>query len=75
MMAAMLMLTDTLAVVRSQSEDLIRAEVRGQEARKSLERACYEAVTLLGCTVDEVSAASGLRPSEIRRIIAQPPTA
>ena len=62
----------TLAVVRGQSEALIRAEVRGMEAREQLERACYEAVTKLGCTVDEVSEASGLTPAEIRRILAQP---
>ena len=61
----------TLAVVRDQSEALIRAEVRGMEAREQLERACFEAVRLLGCSVDEVSEASGLTPAEIRRILAQ----
>jgi hypothetical protein len=62
---------DTLIVVRSQSNALIRAEIRGLEARESLERACYEAMTLLGCTVDEVSEASGLTPAELRRISAE----
>jgi len=62
--------TLTLAVVRDQSEALIRAEVRGIEAREQLERACYEAITLLGCSVDEVSEASGLTPTHIRRILA-----
>jgi hypothetical protein len=72
MMAVMLMHTDTLTILRRQSEELIRAEVRGMEAREQLERACFEAVTKLGCSVDEVSAASGLLPAEIRRIIATP---
>jgi len=61
---------DTLTVVRSQSESLIRAEVRGLEARERLEQACYEAMTILGCTIDEVSEASGLTPAELRRIVA-----
>lgn len=64
------MTLDTLIVVRSQSDALIRAEVRGLKARADLERACYEAITRLGCTVDEVSEASGLTPRELRRIIA-----
>lgn len=68
--AAMLM-TDTLTVVRSQSDALIRAEVRGMQAREQLERACYEAMTLLGCSIDEVSDASGLTPAELRRIVAE----
>ena len=65
------MTADTLTVVRSQSDALIRAEVRGMQAREQLERACYEAITLLGCTVDEVSEASGLRPAELNRIVAE----
>jgi hypothetical protein len=65
----MLYMDDTLAVVRSQSEALIRAEVRGEEARKLLERACYEAVTKLGCTAAEVAIASGLPEREIQRIV------
>jgi hypothetical protein len=72
-MTTMLMHTDdTLIVVRDQSDALIRAEVRGMEARAQLERACREAVTLLGCSVDEVSAASGLTPAEIHRIVSKP---
>lgn len=72
-MTTMLMHTDdTLIVVRDQSDALIRAEVRGMQARAQLERACREAVTRLGCSVDEVSAASGLTPAEIHRIVARP---
>jgi hypothetical protein len=63
--------TDTLTVVRSQSDALIRDEVRAMQARAQLEQACYEAITKLGCTVDEVSEASGLTPGELRRIVAK----
>jgi len=66
-----MMTPDSLIVVRSQSDALIRAEVRGLKARASLERACFEAITLLGCTIDEVSEASGLTPDELRRIMAE----
>lgn len=66
-----MLMTDSLTVVRSQSDALIRAEVRGMQARDQLERACYEAITLLRCTVDEVSEASGLTPTELRRICAE----
>jgi DNA-directed RNA polymerase specialized sigma24 family protein len=66
-----MMMNDTLTVVRSQSDALIRDEVRALKARAQLERACYEAVKLLGCTVDEVSDASGLTPAEVRRIVAE----
>lgn len=63
--------TDTLTIVRSQTDALIRAEVRGMQARDSLERACYEAITKLGCTIDEVSDASGLTCDQLRRIVAE----
>lgn len=66
-----MLMTDTLTVVRSQSDALIRAEMRGLQARAQLERACYEAITVLRCTVDEVSEASGLTPDELRRIVAK----
>jgi hypothetical protein len=69
MLSAMTM-TDTLNIVRSQSNALIRAEIRGLQARDRLEQACYEAITRLGCTVDEVSEASGLTCEELRRIVA-----
>lgn len=66
-----MLLTDTLIVVRSQSDALIRAEMRGLQARDSLERACFEAIVNLACTLDEVSDASGLTPVELRRIVAE----
>jgi hypothetical protein len=68
-----MLMTDSLIVVRSQSAALIRAEVRGMQVRAALERACYEAITKLGCTIDEVSEASGLTPAELRRVMADPP--
>lgn len=70
LLTAMLM-TDTLTVVRSQSDALIRDEVRAMKARAQLEQACYEAITVLRCTVDEVSEASGLTPTELHRICAE----
>jgi len=66
-----MLIADTLTVVRSQSDALIRDEVRAMQARTSLERACYEAITMLGCTLDEVSEASGLTPAELRRVMAE----
>lgn len=63
--------TDTLIVVRSQSDALIRDEVRALRTRSQLEQACYEAITVLGCSVDEVSEASGLTPDELRRVMAE----
>lgn len=63
--------TDTLTVVRSQSDALIRDEVRAMQARAQLEQACYEAITVLHCSVDEVSEASGLTPAELRRVCAE----
>jgi hypothetical protein len=62
-------LVDTLTIVRSQSDALIRAEVRGMKAREQLERACYEAITKLGCSIDEVSEASGLTPAALRDVL------
>jgi hypothetical protein len=62
---------DTLTVVRSQSAALIRAEVRSAGQRARLERACSEAITRLGCGIDDVSEASGLTTDEIRRVIDQ----
>lgn len=70
-LVAAMLTTDTLTIVRSQTDALIRAEVRGMQARDSLERACYEAITKLGCTIDEVSEASGLTPDQLRRIVAE----
>lgn len=66
-----MMIADTLTIVRDQNSALIRAEVRGMQAREQLERACYEAITKLGCTIDEVSEASGLTPDQLRRIVAE----
>lgn len=64
---------DTLIVVRSESDALIRSEVRAAAQRERLERAVRDAVTKLRYSVDEVSEASGLTPDEIHRILVDAP--
>jgi len=59
---------DTLTVVRSEASALIRDEVRTGNQRARLERAVWESVNKLGCSIDEVSEASGLTPAEVRKI-------
>lgn len=59
---------DTLIVVRDQASALIRAEVRAGDQRAQLERAVHDAVNRLGKSIDDVSAASGLTPDEVRKI-------
>lgn len=63
---------DTLSVLRQEASALVRAEVRAGEQRAQLERAVRESIDLLGRTIDDVSEASGLTPSEIRRILDAP---
>jgi len=64
---------DTLIVVRDQSARLIRSEVSTANQRAMLERAVVEAVRLLGVSIDDVSEASGLTPTEIRRLLDRTP--
>lgn len=63
------------AVVADQRDALIRAELRAGTQRERLERAIVQAVRDCGVTVDEMSDASGLTPSEIRALLAEPPVA
>ena len=63
---------DTLIVVRDQASALIREEVRVGKQRERLENAVYDAIHKLGRSVDDVSEASGLTPSEIRKIADTP---
>lgn len=65
--------TLTRSILANESEGLIRAEIHALERRAKLERAIVEVVTKLGCSVDEVSEATGLTPTEIRKLIARPP--
>jgi hypothetical protein len=62
----------TLTIVRDQRHALIRDEVRAASQREQLERAVREAILSFGCGIDEVSEASGLRPSEIRTLLSAP---
>lgn len=59
----------TTAVLADQSAGLIRAEVRAQEQREKLYAGVRDAVCKLGCSVDEVSAATGLTPEVIKSVI------
>lgn len=60
------------AVIRNQSAQLIRAELRSAEQRKVLELAVRDAITKLDCSIDDISEASGLTPAEIRRVLDAP---
>lgn len=62
-----------LIVVRDQSAALIREEVRSMRQRELLEKAVRDAVIKLGCSVDEVSDASGLTPSDIYEVLDSAP--
>lgn len=66
--------TETLTVIRSESAALIRDEVRAASQRERLERAVVETIRKLDAGIDEVSEASGLTPTEIRRLLDAPVT-
>jgi len=61
--------TGNLIALSTQSDTLIRAEVRAAEERELLEDAVRQAASI-GYDVCEISAASGLTPAEIRRLLA-----
>lgn len=66
------MITDNLIVLRNEASALIRDEIRAASQRAVLEAAVRDAVTKLGCSVDEVSAETGLTPKAIYKIIDTP---
>ena len=61
--------TDTLDTLESLASGLIRDEVRAAESRHALERAAVQAILRDGHTIDDVSAATGLAPREIKRAL------
>ena len=61
-----------LDVLTSQSHTLIRAEVRAQTERSALERGIVQAVRFHGCSINEVSAVTGLTVEQIRDLLARP---
>jgi hypothetical protein len=63
----------TLTVLAGQSHGLIRAEVQAMEQRAALYQGVRDAVLKLGLSVDEVSAATGLTPTEIRQALSEVP--
>lgn len=64
---------ETLTEIRVASEALIRDEIRAGDTRINLERAVAKAVREGRCSIDEASAVSGLRPDEIRSLVAREP--
>jgi hypothetical protein len=63
----------TQDVIRAESVTLIRYEVLAAEQRARLEMAVRDAIVKLGCSVEDISEASGLTPTEIRRLLAAVP--
>ena len=64
----------TLAIVRDQSNALIRKEISAQNERLLLEQAVRDAINKVGKSIDSVSEASGLTPSEIKKLLGVAPT-
>lgn len=62
----------TLDVLSTLTDTLIRSEVRAAADRSALEQGCVQAVRVLGFSVSEVSAASGLTVEEIRALLDRP---
>lgn len=67
------LLTPNTAVLEHLRDGLIRDEVRAGASRRQLERAAVESIRKMGASVDEVSAATGLTPTEIRRLLDRTP--
>lgn len=63
----------TLNILANEAHALIRDEVRASAQRAKLERACADAMRLHGVSIDEVSAATGLTPDELRRVLRDTP--
>jgi len=61
-----------LDVIASQSNTLIRSEVRAAADRSALESGIVQAVKVYGYSISEASAASGLTPDEIRGLLDRP---
>jgi len=62
----------TLTILSDQAHALIRDTVKASNSRAQLERAVVQAINGMGKTVDEVSAATGLTPADIRGMLARP---
>lgn len=63
-----------LIALEVQRDALIRSEVVAGRERARLEKAVRQAVRTLGASTDEVSAATGLTPTEIARILEHTPS-
>ena len=62
----------TLDVLSSLADTLIRSEVRTAGHRSALERGIVQAVRDLGCSVNEVSAQTGVTVAEIHDLLDRP---
>jgi hypothetical protein len=62
----------TLDVLSTLADTLIRSEIHTASHRSALERGIVQAVRELGCSVDEVSAQTGVTPDEIRELLDRP---
>lgn len=60
---------DMTSTLESLAHGLIRDEVRAADSRHALERAAVQAILRNGMTIDDVSAATGLPPKDIRRAL------
>lgn len=61
-------------VLAGQRDALIRAEIHAGEHRAALEAAVIQAISDYKVSIDEASEASGLRPAEIRDLLAKSAT-
>lgn len=61
-----------LKVLEDQRSALIRAEVLAGKQRARLENAARDAIVKMGRSIDDVSEATGLTPTELRVILDQP---
>jgi hypothetical protein len=61
-----------LDVLADLNSTLIRSEVRTAGYREALERGCVQAIREHGCSLNDVSAQSGLTVEELRALLARP---
>jgi hypothetical protein len=65
--------THTLTVLRSEADGLIREEIRTEAQRAALYKGVRDAVLKVGVPVSDVSAATGLTVTEIRKVLDEVP--
>jgi hypothetical protein len=63
----------TITILRNESAQLIRYELRAGKQRAKLEHAARQAILKGGLDINDVSEATGLKPSEIRTLLDRDP--